>query len=272
MFEHFLCFESSRVNRGITHEVHNSGYYVDTDMSAVAYDEQLLACEGGFPIGKSKERFIIQDTDKLFVDYHDAFLDYYNKEHEPSTINCKTFTSPPKPSSTLKNLTTHTLPEDVTGLIGSFNYGVHCNSCQLSNFNMTFLARCRVALASNRKEWRRVAREVLQEGGSCGPTTISSKEQTLQTCMTSPKANQVAVCRMGSDRRNLRFIEQKENEIKENEDIVQASKRKMQERQEFLKETQDIIKKKQENIADLQDVLDMRKQNIVYIKQIFEGL
>merc|ERR1711957_965342 len=147
----------------------------------------------------------------------------------------------------------------------------------------------------------------------------------LQTCMTSPKANQVAVCRMGSDRRNLRFIEVKENEIKWNEDIVQASKRKMQEHQEFLKEmqefikkkqmniedlldaldmrkqvkeneikenedivqaserkmqehqellkeTQDIIKKKQENIADLQDVLDMRKQNIVYLKQIFEGL
>merc|ERR1712194_361979 len=119
------------------------------------------------------------------------------------------------------------------------------------------------------------------------------EERTLQNCMTSPKANQVAVCGVHSAANDLGFITWKERGIKANEDTIQAIqeliKKKAQEHQEFnqptagvafhklvkekrtMKEMQELIKKKQENIKDLRDVIDMRKQNIVYLKQIFGG-
>merc|ERR1712129_333899 len=100
--------------------------------------------------------------------------------------------------------------------------------------------------------------------------------RTLKTCMTSPKVNEVAVCRMGSDRHNLQLIKEKESKIKENEDMVQARQeelinKKTQGHHDFIKETQELVKKRQD-IKDAQDVLDMRRQNTVYFKQIFEGL
>merc|ERR1712129_418049 len=149
---------------------------------------------------------------------------------------------------------------------------------------MTFFDRCRTALAQGiavlhlavgPSQWVRVRREVQLEGGSCNPTTISTKEQTLQACMKSPKVNQVALCLFDSDMFNLFTIEEEEKTIKKNEDIIQARqeliKAKIQEHQKFMKEAQEFIKKKQENIKDSEDVLDMRKQNIVFLKQIFEG-
>merc|ERR1712194_219173 len=137
---------------------------------------------------------------------------------------------------------------------------------------MTYLERCRTALAQNR--WARVHREVKEEGGSCKSSLISSiGKPTLQTCMTSAKANEVAICRMESE--SAYNIKANESRIKENEDAIQAHQElieeKSQDHQKFIKGSQESIKKKQENIKNLQDDLDMHKQNIVYRKQIFEG-
>merc|ERR1712129_41169 len=112
----------------------------------------------------------------------------------------------------------------------------------------------------NDKEGQR-DREVLQEGGNCNPTVSSSEEQTLQTCMTSPKASQVAVCSMGSDWGNLQLIEDQESKIQEAREFIKK-------KQEDVTNLQEFIKKKQENVTNLQDVLDMRKQNNVYLKQM----
>jgi len=231
----------TRINRGIAHEVQSSGHLEGADMTAVAYHEKLLACEEVH----SQEQIIVQGMDEPFVDY---LWSLARPAEAQSGFNCKTFTLPPKPSSTLRNLTTHKLPEDVIGLIGSFNHDVHCPCCELFSFNMTFSAKCRAALNTN--QWRRVQREVEQEGGSCNPSGRASETwQTLQTCMTSSKANQVAMCHMGFPNENLE-VSWKEEQIKE---------------------TEDIIKEKQEKLKGLKDDLEMRKQNSVYLKQIFEG-
>jgi len=252
-------------------------------LTAVAYDGKLLACEQV----EKKERFIIQSKDKPFVDYvYDVDNYLYEEFDEPSTINCKTFTPPPKPSSTVRNLTTPKLPEDVIDLIAArFVHDVHCESCRLTSFKMTFLERCRTALAQN--QWYMVQSEVEEEGGSCRPST-TWEDHILRNCMTSSMANQAAVCHVQSAADNLEFIELKEEIIKENMDAIQGHKeliKTIQERQEFnqptagelvkdrrkIEEMQELIKVKQKKIRDLQDAVDMLKQNIVYLKQIFEG-
>jgi len=115
-----LPLHSKRLNRDIAHEMPNSGHSEDADMTAVAYDEKVLACE----LGRQgevqwKRRLIIQEKDAPLADYYSHWVDvvFYGDDHKPNTINCKTFTPPPKPSSVLTNLTTHTLPDDVIGLI-----------------------------------------------------------------------------------------------------------------------------------------------------------
>jgi len=236
--------QSTRISRSIAHEVQISGHPEDVDMTAVAYDEKLLACEQS----ESNARFITRCKDKPWVDYLNLLYT------ESSTFfSCMTSAPPPKPSFMLRNLTTHKLPDDVIGLIGSFNHDVHCKACYRRSFNMTFLEKYRTAASTTNR--RAIAAVIGKQAVEWG------EERTLQTCMASPKANQVAVCVTESDESNLFFMKETERKIKENEELVKKS---IQEHQEF-------IKKKQENIADLQDDLDMRKQNVVYLKQMFEG-
>merc|ERR1712129_601349 len=123
---------------------------------------------------------------------------------------------PPNPSSTLRNLTTHTLPEDVIGLIAArFDHEVRCEACWLFIFNMTLMERCRTAMIQN--QW---AKSKLK--GDCIPDWTTLEEETLQTCMMSPKLNQVAVCHVSYEWHDLSIIKEKERNIKENEDIIQA--------------------------------------------------
>merc|ERR1712129_454980 len=125
-------------------------------------------------------RFIIQGKDKPLVVYDDTYSwDHFvldlgqireflsGGEYHVGTISCKAFTPPPKPSAVLMNLTTPTLPNDVIDLIASFDDDVHCESCILQSFNMSFLEKCRTALSPN--EWARFQREVEKAGGSCRP-------------------------------------------------------------------------------------------------------
>lgn len=270
MCELLPLFETTRVKRGIAPEVRSSGHSGYADMTAVAYDEKLLACERV----EAKQRWIIQGKDKPFLEYYEDFkLWYAERKQGGATINCKTFTSPPKPSSILKNLTTHTLPEDVIGLIGSFNSDVHCRYCWLFDFNMTFFEKCRTALTRNPvSEWLRVRSEVQEEGGSCEPNITLTRKKTLQNCMAAPEANQVAFC---TSFYTEKFIDKTERKIKAHQDTLQARQeliqQKVQEHQKFMKESQDVINKEQETIKDLQDDLDIAKQNIVYLEQIFQN-
>jgi len=222
-------------------------------MTAATYDKKLLACHG-----EVWQRVIISDEDKPFVDYLSWFITLrsatfmrFARLPRKHLLKCKAFAMPPKPSSTLSNLTTHNLSEDVIGLIGSFDQGVHCQSCWLINFNMRFLEKCRRALTIKQEAIAaRVRREVEEEGGTCQPMEeVVGKERTLHNCMTSPKANQVAICGVETNARNQLLINATERRIKQ--DV-------------------EFIKKKQEGLKVSHDVLGMRKQNGVYLKQIFE--
>jgi len=252
-------------------------------MTAAAYDEKLLACEevrvdkGSLSLhikrSFSKHRLIIRDEDKPFVEYDRALLHFdhaafFGDQH--AALNCKPFNF--NHASTLRNLTTHTLPEDVVGLIGSFLHDVHCSSCRLLSFNMTFLEKCRTALTLTQTEWGRVDDEVRQEGGSCSPSETLHNGRTLQTCMASPKANEVAVCEMGPRWWDNHRIKREESEIKKHEDTLEHRKlikKKDEDHQELMKQTQDAIE--QEHIKGLKDNLDMFKQHRVYLEQIFDG-
>lgn len=270
-----LIPQSKRINRGTAHGVQSFGHSRDTDV-IVAYDENLVACEDSDL--ESKERFIIQGKDKAFVDYHyacgDFFFDESEEVHEPVTVKCKNFTASLKPTSMLKSLTNPTLPEDVTGLIGSFIHDVHCSSCFMQSFNMSLLQKCSAARSQN--QWASINREVNVEGGSCYPNWLSINETTLQTCMTSAKANQVAVCYLESDSYYTEvFLKEHAMKIQEHEDIMQETQdlleTKHREYQKFIEEAQQLIHGTQENIKHLQDDFEMHKQNNVYLKQIFES-
>lgn len=227
-----------RTTRGIAHEVQSSGHLDGADMTAAAhaYDENLLACELDGD-GRHGFSIIMHSKDRPFADYAEAL----RGSHESFTINCKTFTEPPKPAATLGSLNSHALPQDVIGVIASFNHDVHCKRCRRISFNMTYLERCRTALALN--QWVRVHREVKEEGGSCDEASLVSgiENQTLRTCMGSPQADQVVFCIMETASADI------------------------------IKEIESRIEEKLEDIKGLQHDLDMQKQNIAYLKQIFHG-
>merc|ERR1712085_232836 len=129
-------------------------------------------------------------------------------------------------------------------------------ACRLFSFNMTLMERCRTAMIQN--QWA-----ISKLKGDCIPDWTTRQEETLQTCMMSPKPNQVAVCRVSYDGDDLRIIKEKERNIKENEDIIQAH--------------QELIKKEmQEKINQMQEFIKNKKRKkqrfIVHLKQIFEGL
>jgi len=125
--------------------------------------------------------------------------------------------------------------------------------------------------------------EVREEGGLCDPYMLSGKTASsprsrstpCQTCMTSPKANEVALCSMQSEVNYERETREKRDVIKDSEDDIRARqkllKKKNHQHHKFIKESQEFIKKKQETIKETQDYIDLGKQNIVYLKQIFEG-
>lgn len=248
--------ESARVKRGIAHEVQGSPHPEAAHMTVSAYDKNLVACEESV----MKDRFIIHSKDKPFVDYIYA-------APEPSQIKCKTFTEPPRPSSLLSNLTSHTLPEDVLDTIASNFQDMRCDSCFLHRFNMTFLEKCRSAMF--RTQWAQVQQEVMDEGGSCQSHTVW-KQGSVLMCMASSKANQVAVCSL-SDQHNLSMIKEKEKDIRKSQGAVEMSHRTLESLQGQIEFEERHMKKKQSHIKELKDALDVHKQNIVYIKQIFEG-
>merc|ERR1712086_1060530 len=116
-------------------------------------------------------------------------------------------------------------------------------------------------------QWASFHKEVGEEGDSCCPSmTWAWEEQTLQTCMTSGTANQVAVCRLQFVANDLVIIREKERKIKADEDTIQATqeivKKKIQDHQDFnqpaagvafhklvedreIKEMKELIKKRQ---------------------------
>jgi len=277
-----------------SNEVQSTGHSEDADLNPIVYDGKLLACER-VDVDGQKHRFIIQDKDKLFVEYKYAQSRVlYSGIRKPSEINCKAFTTPPKPTSMLRSLPGNLpiLPEDAIGLIAAnLNHEVHYDECHLSSFNMTLLERCRAALTGD--QWERVQREVKVEGGSCTdyyPLMIL-KAPTLQTCMTSPVANQVAVCHVSSDGDDLEIIKQKERYIEAALDAIQSRRRSgrwaihdhrsrsgvasqaiKKERIEQTRLRQEHTKLIQKKIKAAQRVIDMRKQNMFYLPQIFEGL
>lgn len=259
--ELLLPLQSMRISRGTAGELQSSWHPDDADVTAVAYayDANLLACKTA------------GDNEKLIIQAKDApFLDYEVSRHE-FKLSCKTFTLPPKPSAVLSSLNSHSLPQDVIGVIAGFNHDVHCKQCGLFRFNMTYFERCRTALAL--KQWATVSREVREEGGSCDPSIISITEnQTVQTCMSRhSQGDQLLICRMES--LSADKIQAIESRIKENEDTIQArqelTEEKNLEHQKFMKESQELTEKNLENIKDLRHDLDMQQQNIAYLKQIF---
>lgn len=254
--------QSTRISRGIA-DLQASGHFQGKGMTAVIDDGSLLACKTHPETDFWEERLIIQGKDKHFVEYDYAVDNLLYEESTPPII-CKPFALPPKPSSALRNLTTPPLPQDVIGMIAASIHGVQCESCRLFKLNMTFFERCRAALALN--QWARVNKKVKEEGGSCEPS-MSWKWQTLQSCMASPKANEVAVCRAQSTGSDEEFIKRKENSTKTNEEAIEAHQRAMKNR---VQEHQVFIKKKQETIKNLQDALDMSEQNLTYLQTNIE--
>jgi len=174
---------------------------------AVVYDdEKLLACERGKPWepSENKGRFIIQAKDEPFAQYDNLWRNWLFPEKENNTVICRSFAPPTELASVIGNLP---IPDDVIGVIAANvnTRGVHCQSCELNNFNMSLLEKCTTDLASNPASSRvaypagpygsQLPCTPRSEGGR-GPGGIFIRSHPLQTCLTSANANQVAVCHM----------------------------------------------------------------------------
>lgn len=257
--------QSTRINSGIARTVRSSQHSRGTDTTVVPHDEKLLVCRYEQELDA---RIIIPAKDKPIVDYILALRD--------ASLNCEPFTPPQKPSSMIKNLATHSLPEDIIGLIGSFDRDMHCNWCTLYGFDMTFLEKCSAALNQDIDEQSRVNFEVDELGGSCAPKSLKcsqwERQQTLQTCMASPEANQVAICRMNSESFHSQMIKIGVNKIGNNERQIQSRRelieKKVQEHKKFLEDSREFIKEREQSIKVLQDNVEVYEQNAVYLAQM----
>jgi len=258
--ELLLHLPSKRINRGAALQVQSSEHREHADRTAADDDDTLLACV----VVGTKKRIVIQAKDKPFWDYYYRKGNYFNTIHassspllisrhqKPPSLNCKTYTQPPKPAATLENLTTHSLPQEVIDLIASsVDSALHCNRCGVDNFNIKFLEKC--STPTNLEQFLTADEEVKREGGTCKLSvsfeTLSgqggkSAEQTLQSCMgvnsyhwLQQDTRVFAACELESD-----------------------------------SETHTFVKEKEEKIRGLQMLVDVRKQDVVHIKHIFEGL
>lgn len=228
-------------------------------MVVVPYEEKLLLCEYHHTsIGHA--RIIIAVKDKLIMDYIFA-VDIRLAAFQRSLEHCKTFAPPARPSSMLNNLTTHSLPEDIIDLVGSFNRDLHCGYCSVYSFNMSVFKKFTAAVNQGTMEHARVSLDVEEEASSCAPKEIRAfawdSHPTLQACMASPKANQVAFCEIPSlswwtkkIRNCVRWIEADEEEIEERQHLMQKD---FQTHQKFVEDSQALIKEGQESIKHLQD-------------------
>lgn len=268
--------QSIRASHGISHEVQSFG----KSEHVAADDEELLACV----VVETRDRLVIQGKDKAFWDYYYTkgdylttltILDHQNvmaalmlskgpqqslvslshRNPRPRSIKCKTYRPPPKPSSTLRNLTHPSLPEDLIGLIASFEDSVvRCRTCGLVNFKMKFLDRC--STPSTVEEFEMVNKQVKKEGGFCKvarymPSPVGEKimwrHGSLPGCMkhnsdheSLKDTRRFAACEMEPDSDTEKFI-----------------------RQRFAREKE---------MLGLQQVIDERSQDTINMQHIFEGL
>jgi len=302
--------QSARLNSGIALEVGSSEHFDYADTPAVFDREKLLACvvfDPAFPGGTTK-RIVMQSKDKPFWDYHYTGGTYFERifmtpsniifraqNAKPRSINCKTYTPPPKPSSTLRNLNNPTLPEDVIGLIGLFaDSAVHCSLCELANFSVEFLEKC--STPSTVGQSLKVQKEVQEGGGNCEVGLRWEKhhgqgsrprEHTVQSCMKldsyidTPKLQHqqmvlnrkpnIVACHIESERETQSFIKKKEMEIRVLQRVV-ASPKLHSESDQSDSDTQLFIKRQQTKLLALQKVVDSRRQDIINNKHVFEGL
>lgn len=257
--------KSTRIGRGLAHTFTRPEHAIHADMTSVvaaaaAVEEALLACQ----VVGTKHRFAIQAKDKPFWDYVYSRLNYLTDSSlKPQELACKTYAPPPKSSSSFKNLSIATIPEDAVG----YDREVICDPCALVGFNTTFLSRC--STPTNAVEFLKVHKEVQQEGGSCTLKWFSERERTLSNCMRAPKdpsLNHYSLrsmllstsCLFQSDSKALTFIQEQEGAITKTELEIQGH--------------QELIKAKQTKIQRLQSVLDVRKQHVTYLKQVFDGM
>jgi len=191
-----LCprLQSARIKRVIAQEIQSSGHSVD----AVADDKELLACV----VAGTMDKIIIEGKDKPFWDYYYTKGDYFttitahrkimsplveqitqknlvslsHRNPNPRSIDCETYTPPPKPSSTLRNLTTALLRFDSSA--------VHCRPCGFSSFTVKFLEMC--SRARTIEQFNMVNEHVEKKGGSCKVSHYMRNplsHNTLQSCM-----------------------------------------------------------------------------------------
>jgi len=211
--ELLLHLHSRRINRGAALQVQRHKHPDNGDRTVADDDETLLACVEI----ETKQQIVIQAKDKPFWDYYYEKGNYFDRiltpllvSHHPSThkevvlslahdekprsLNCKTYTEPPKPAATLNNLTSLALPDDVINLIASADdSALHCKQCEEVYFNMNFLEKC--SKPRTLLQFLTVHEEVQREGGTCRLTPKSPLEKgrigtpskpaehTLQTCM-----------------------------------------------------------------------------------------
>jgi len=251
------------MNHGIAHEVLHR-----LETTSAVDDEKLLACEVGSPATSTyKEHIVIQAKYQPFWIYYYTTKKTYTRPDIKVTLSvkCKNYTAPVR-SSTLTNLTTHPLPEEMLGVIASFEdeIVVECHSCGLIQFNMNLLEKCSAPIASDdpdtaRQQFITTVKEVSKETGDHHACLAFESfdspmlGQTLQSCMSLNDAP----CRgCSEDERAFAVCKFESKSAYEN-----------------------LIKDKEEMIADLhkgigkhRKDIDTHRRNMSNLEQIFEGL
>lgn len=268
-----LLVRSRRLSFGFADELPASGHPDSAHIETVHDGSKLLACE----VSKTDQRFVIHDRDRPFWDYYYAKGSFFSRLlykdnpelYEPRSLNCHSYTRPPKTSTAFRNLTNPHLPEEIISLIASFDdSSVHCSPCGVVSFRMKFLENC--SAPTTAMHFMKVHKEVREEGGFCFQSTWGANrwqtpdkkkwgdQQTLPTCMRLNSFKEDGNLRSGhfdKDRRvfaSCLFESDFDN-------------------QDFIKEKKTKIK---ENLAEnlrLQKAIDTRRQDIHFIKHIFEG-
>lgn len=229
---------SSRIKQGIVHEVRATRSSEDAD----GPDQQLLACV----VGEARQKILIKQKDEPFWIYYytKEELYYFWRDAKAQSIKCKPYT--PR-SSVLAHLTTHPLPEEMLGIIASFDDStLDCGPCHLVTFNPKFLDKCstpgtEVLTEGQREEFKKTQDKLRKEGGSCKvlQNSYAQSGQTLQSCMRlgqryggNKEVGHYAACLIQSERTTQRIAQEMEDPL----------------------------------LADAHD------QDTVHIKHIFEGL
>lgn len=216
---------------------------------------------------------------------------------KPRSLNCKTYTPPPKSSATLSNLSNPSLPEDVIDIIARFEKeaAVHCNPCELVNFNTKFFQKC--SSPSTPEQFLKVQEELKEEGSTCevgvrwekhygqGPRAL---QHTLQTCMEgnsyhdTPKLQNQQMfdsrkpsfisCQIESERETQLFIKKKQEEILGLQRAIDLPGGDESRSRESEGDAQSFIREQEATLFDLQTIVESHRQDMIYNRHIFEGL